>query len=652
MKFASNTNNPCSGRRLAPSDTLDFNLLWTGSHVKPQVLRNLLPHQRLNHFPRSYELTRKDRLYKNIEQMQYSRGLKHFDFVPQTFILPAEINELVTSHYRHRGAWIVKPIASSRGRGIYLVNSVEDLPLQENVVVAKYIENPLLVNGCKCDLRLYVVVTSYNPLLVYLYEEGLVRFATVKYDLKEKNLWNPCMHLCNYSINKHHSDYIKSSDPDADDVGHKWSLSALLKHLKSENHDTGLLMRRIEEMIVKAILATAPPIVTACRLFVPYVENCFELYGFDVLVDFDLKPWLLEVNLSPSLGCDSPLDTRLKSAMLSDLLTLIGIPAVDPVTRPKSTSSRKRNLSLARQLLSTNTIPYARNLTKKSKQANGIAMTVEEAKLMRIIRDQFDRKGGFVRIFPSADSWKKYSKYLDPVSGIPSFGTIPYCGQIMTPNYNQMVHQYFFSSSVLTVHPPATESAFSVLSESFDRLTRYERSLSNRYRQDFEMEIAGDTKIIWVTNRRLKAKWLTSGCEQRTVSEVTEMSFLRRNQRSKISNNKPSKLLKGNDKIAITAKHLSDFLFFYVQESKCVEGLSRDSSTVPEDVFTAFLKHATEHDIEEILNMNVKLRSSEMQPNRTVRISKLSLFQAFKRAENIVLSKVTNSSSNGEMNSI
>lgn len=59
-----------------------------------------------------------------------------------------------------------------------------------------------------------------------------------------------------------------------------------------------------------------------------------------------------------------------------------------------------------------------------------------------------------------------------------------------------------------------------------------------------------------------------------------------------------------------------------------------------------------EHDIEEILNMNVKLRSSEMQPNRTVRISKLSLFQAFKRAENIVLSKVTNSSSNGEMNSI
>lgn len=49
------------------------------------------------------------------------------------------------------------------------------------MVVGKYIDNPLLVNGHKWDLRLYVAVTSYDPLVVYLYEEGLVRFATVRY---------------------------------------------------------------------------------------------------------------------------------------------------------------------------------------------------------------------------------------------------------------------------------------------------------------------------------------------------------------------------------------------------------------------------------------------------------------------------------------
>lgn len=63
-------------------------------------------------------------------------------------------------------------------------------------------------------------------------------------------------------------------------MGHKWSLSAFLKHLKAENHDTGLLMRRIEDMVIKAILATAPSIVTACRLFVPHQDNCFGTYFF------------------------------------------------------------------------------------------------------------------------------------------------------------------------------------------------------------------------------------------------------------------------------------------------------------------------------------------------------------------------------------
>lgn len=40
--------------------------------------------------------------------------------------------------------------------------------------------------------------------------------------------------------------------------------------------------------------------------------NCFEMLGFDVMIDTDLKPWLLEVNLSPSLACDSPIDLKIK----------------------------------------------------------------------------------------------------------------------------------------------------------------------------------------------------------------------------------------------------------------------------------------------------------------------------------------------------
>ncbi|KAJ9590317.1 hypothetical protein L9F63_027843, partial [Diploptera punctata] len=105
----------------------------------------------------SYELTRKDRLYKNIEKMQHAKGAKHFDFIPQTFVMPMDFRELCSSHYRNKGPWIVKPVASSRGRGIYIVNSPDQVPLEETLVVAKYIDNPLLVAGHKCDLRLYVL---------------------------------------------------------------------------------------------------------------------------------------------------------------------------------------------------------------------------------------------------------------------------------------------------------------------------------------------------------------------------------------------------------------------------------------------------------------------------------------------------------------
>ena len=65
----------------------DFNLMWHGGHVKPISLRSLQDFQRVNHFPRSYELTKKDRMYANVMKMQQTHGHKHFDFVAKSFIL-------------------------------------------------------------------------------------------------------------------------------------------------------------------------------------------------------------------------------------------------------------------------------------------------------------------------------------------------------------------------------------------------------------------------------------------------------------------------------------------------------------------------------------------------------------------------------------
>ena len=100
-------------------------------------------------------------------------------------------------------------------------------------------------------------------------------------------------------------------------------MSALLRHLKANNIDITQLMQNIEDVIIKSIISVEFPVNSACKMFVPHRRNCFELYGFDILVDSDLKPWLLEVNLSPSLNCDAPIDMKIKSAMLCDLLNLV-----------------------------------------------------------------------------------------------------------------------------------------------------------------------------------------------------------------------------------------------------------------------------------------------------------------------------------------
>ena len=62
---------------------------------------------------------------------------------------------------------------------------------------------------------------------------------------------------------------------------------------------------------------------------VPYRTNCFEVLGFDILLDDALRPWLLEINLSPSLNTDSNLDLKIKGAMIADMFTMMGVVPPD-----------------------------------------------------------------------------------------------------------------------------------------------------------------------------------------------------------------------------------------------------------------------------------------------------------------------------------
>lgn len=106
--------------------------------------------------------------------------------MPHSFLLPADLPKL-KAHMREMMATsgapariILKPPALARGSGIRIVTQWRRVPRDQELVAQVYIERPMLINDTKFDLRLYVMVTSFDPLRAYLYEDGLVRFASQK----------------------------------------------------------------------------------------------------------------------------------------------------------------------------------------------------------------------------------------------------------------------------------------------------------------------------------------------------------------------------------------------------------------------------------------------------------------------------------------
>ncbi|CAE7727730.1 Ttll5 [Symbiodinium sp. CCMP2456] len=158
-------------------------------------------------------------------------------------------------------------------------------------------------------------------------------------DDRQEHLADVYRHLTNYSINKGAENFQENQRVQADNYGHKWSLSALNRHLRCVGVDVKEMWSRIMDLIVKTLLGVEPVISAATKEACIHEHSCFELYGFDVLVDESLKPWLLEVNLSPSMQADSPLDKQIKSTLLTDAFNLIGVRKLDASTL---TSARLR----------------------------------------------------------------------------------------------------------------------------------------------------------------------------------------------------------------------------------------------------------------------------------------------------------------------
>ena len=208
----------------------EFDILWTDSAVQPETLAKMQAFQKINHFPGTYSISRKNNLGRNLERMRRFFPEK-YKFFPPTWILPAEWADF-RSQFNKKMAktFIIKPEASCQGRGIFLTRNFEDINPTEPLVAQRYLHKPFLIDGLKFDLRIYVLLAGCDPLRIFIYKEGLARFATETYITpKRDNMEDMCVHLTNYAINKNNPNFVFNEDKDKDDVGHKRSFTSILK---------------------------------------------------------------------------------------------------------------------------------------------------------------------------------------------------------------------------------------------------------------------------------------------------------------------------------------------------------------------------------------------------------------------------------------
>jgi len=407
-------------------------------------------------------------------------------------------NESIQTKERsvERNLWIAKPIGSSQGRGIFLferlsaiadwaelwgnsvlsgasssssfaspsfssssasnvsgallsstsspsenvagdaeANNADDDGGVERYIVQKYLHNPLLIGGKKFDMRIYVLVTNYEPLNVYIHREAFARFSTQRYEstsssssvpsssasssvpsssasssssaaassssvagAAKSNIHNNFMHLTNVAIQKEGANYDEIS-------GGKLNLGVLRRYFTALYEDGADRIAHCFHLITELIYYS----LLSVKSLMIKDRHCFELYGYDVLIDAAFKPWLIEVNASPSLSANTLEDELLKKSMLHDCFHVLEFErwcAAHLKRHTKAHSSAKRMREVAKHGAAQRAIaqPQFRPAVKLSKSpANAPSRGLNSATNQYnpdavrnyFFSGEFDRVGGF-----------------------------------------------------------------------------------------------------------------------------------------------------------------------------------------------------------------------------------------------------------------
>ncbi|XP_076339508.1 tubulin polyglutamylase TTLL6-like [Tachypleus tridentatus] len=332
-----------------------WHIFWTDLPLSLDRVVKMKIFQKINHFPGMTEICRKDFLARNLNRM-CKQFPKDYKFFSRTWLLPSELLQLYVYLNTHRNSvFIIKPENNCQGRGIYLVKDVSELGVQSRGICQQYIK--------KKKLR---------------------------------------MHLTNYSINKTSENFKQDAEH-----GNKRKISTVMRYLQSNGYDVSTVWTNIDDAVIKTLLSALPVLQYNYKAYFPSHElltsPCFEILGFDVLLNYKLKPYILEVNHSPSYNTDSSVDKEVKESLLRDSLKLLTITC--HACKETQTSMLKKTPC---GILPFDQRKFRREPVVHTKKCQD--------------QHELENLGGFRQVFPSGNN--KYTKFYPQKSSTHTRDTI------------------------------------------------------------------------------------------------------------------------------------------------------------------------------------------------------------------------------------
>jgi hypothetical protein len=294
------------------SGTKANSILWWEDRLKESgFFKKMNYWQVVNRIPGMSVLSRKASFARLIECIRPIFP-SLYGFVPKTFILPYMNSRFSHSLKKGKKRYILKPDNGSLGQGIVILEPGSDYVPDDTLVVAQeYIES-FLIQNTKFDLRIYALVVSVTPLCVCVYRDGLARFCSATAD--QNTLYAK---LTNVTFNR--------ANPTAEFANISRLISDVFPVLeKASGVKSAEIWQRIDEAILLSIMAGYGYLVKGEEWTCPKIgySRCFQILGFDILLDRELRPHVLEINYRPSLEYHRAKERRMKVGMIKNAILL------------------------------------------------------------------------------------------------------------------------------------------------------------------------------------------------------------------------------------------------------------------------------------------------------------------------------------------